>query len=222
MFSAFRLVIIFAFGWMLAQTARCSDSRPLFGEDFSKTITERWKPLPFDFDPPTDYRVIIENSNACLRGFARGDASALAVKLDLASSNATTFSWRWKISGCPTNGSDDKTKTFDHAGRVFVAFDTFIGPPYSINYVWANVAPTNATFNHPISSRSRFIVVESGNTRAGEWLAEKRDLQQDWQRLFGDKAMPKIVGIGVFTDSDGTKVPLTGWYDDIRLEGRSK
>ena len=205
---------------MLAQSAQCADVQPLFQEDFEKTVADRWKQLPFDFDPPTDYQVVVENSNACLRGYAKGDASAYVTKLNIASSNVTTFSWRWKISGCPTNGSDDKSKTFDHAGRVFVAFDTFIGPPYSINYVWANNAPTNSTFNHPMTSRSRFIVLQSGNARAGQWVNEKRDLKQDWQRLFNDKPIPNIVGIGLFTDSDGTKAPLTGWYDDLLLEGQ--
>jgi hypothetical protein len=30
--------------------------------------------------------------------------------------------------------------------------------------------------------------------------------------------MPKIVGVGVFTDSDGTHTSVTGWYDDIVIE----
>jgi hypothetical protein len=139
----------------------------------------------------------------------------------LSLTNVAMFSWRWKISGCPAKGSDDKSATFDHPARVFIAFDSFIGPPYSINYVWANVAPTNSTFDHPDLSRARFIAVESGDARAGRWLAENRDLQKDWQRLFKDKKMPKIVAIGVFTDSDGTGKPVTAWYDDIALQGKA-
>ena len=109
--------------------------------------------------------------------------------------------------------------TFDHTARIFVAFDTFIGPPRTINYVWANQMGTNSVFDHPSSSRSKFIVVESGNEKAGQWLMEQRDLKKDWQRLFKSESMPKIVGVGVFTDSDGTRTSVTGWYDDIVIEG---
>lgn len=111
-----------------------------------------------------------------------------------------------------------KIATFDHTARIFVAFDTFIGPPRTINYVWANQTATNSVFDHPNSSRSKFIVIENGNEKAGQWLVEQRDLKKDWQRLFKTDAMPKIVGVGVFTDSDGTKTSVTGWYDDIVIE----
>src|SRR5262249_7010492 len=141
-----------------------------------------------------------------------------ATKLDLRPATNMTIHWRWKISACPTNGSDDKLAMFDHTARIFVAFDTFIGPPRTINYVWANQAKTNSTFDHPSSSRSKFIVLESGNAKAGQWLLELRNLNQDWRLLFKDDSVPKIVGIGVFTDSDGTRSSVTGWYDDIVVE----
>lgn len=188
----------------------------LFGEDFEKPLGERWKQVKFG--EPTDYRIVAENSNACLMATANTTASALATKLEVQPTAGTMIKWRWKISSCPTNGSEDKLATFDHTARIFVAFDTFIGPPRTINYVWANRAQTNSVFDHPSSSRSKFIVLESGNGRAGQWVSEERDLAKDWQRLFKSEKMPEIVGLGVFTDSDGTKTSVTGWYDDIVIE----
>jgi hypothetical protein len=129
-----------------------------------------------------------------------------------------TIRWRWKISSCPTNGSEDKLATFDHTARIFVVFDTFIGAPRTINYVWANQVKTNSTFDHPSSSRSKFVVIESGNEKADRWLIEQRDLRKDWETLFKSEEVPKIVGLGVFTDSDGTSTAVTGWYDDIVIE----
>jgi len=40
--------------------------------------------------------------------------------------------------------------------------------------------------------------------------------------LFKDEPMPRIVGIGVFTDSHYTRVPLTGWYGNIVLQESGK
>jgi hypothetical protein len=192
--------------------------RILFQETFDPPTTGRWEQVKFD--DLTDYKIVTENSNACLLGIANGTASAFSTKLELRPASAMSFSWRWKIDRCPDNGTDDKAKTFDHSGRVFVAFDTFVGPPRVINYVWANHVATKAIFDHPLTSRAKFIAVRSGNTQAGKWLNEERDLTEDWRKLFPREKMPKIVGIGVFTDSDGTKVPITGWYDDILLKGR--
>lgn len=192
--------------------------RILFQETFDPPTTGRWHQVKFE--ALTDYKVVTENSNACLVGRANGTASAFATKLELQPTSAMIFSWRWKIDRCPTNGTDNVTRTFDHSGRVFVAFDTFIGPPRAINYVWANQAKTNATFDHPMTSRAKFIAIRSGNAEVGRWLSEARDLTKDWAQLFPGEKMPKIVGIGVFTDSDGTSVPITGWYDDIFLKAR--
>lgn len=190
----------------------------LFKEDFETPLGERWKRVKFG--ELTDYHIVTENSNACLMASAKATASALATKVNIQPKSEMTVRWRWKISSCPAGGSETALAKFDHTARIFVAFDTFIGPPRTINYVWANEAKTNSTFEHPNSSRSRFIAVESGNEKAGQWLTETRDLKKDWQMLFKSDSMPKIVGIGVFTDSDGTHTEVTGWYDDMVIEGQ--
>jgi len=185
----------------------------LFSEDFEKPLGNRWQQVKFG--DPTDYRIVSENSNVVLKAMADSTSSAFAAKLEVPPTVQATIRWRWKISSCPTNGSDDKLATFDHTARIFVAFDTLLGPPRTVNYVWANQLQTNSVFDHPSSSRSKFIVLESGNGRAGQWVTEERNLAADWRRLFKTEKMPRIVGLGVFTDSDGTHTSVTGSYDDI-------
>ena len=68
-----------------------------------------------------------------------------------------------------------------------------------------------------MSGRTQLIVVESGNARAGEWISEERDVTADWKSCFGQKTMPKIIGIGVLTDGDSLGCKLTGDYADIEL-----
>ena len=194
-----------------------ADYKILFKEDFTQTLEDRWKQVKFG--SLTDYHIVTENSNVCLKAFANSTASAFATKVNIRPAREMKIHWHWKISSCPTNGSEDKLATFDHTARIFIAFDTFIGPPRTINYVWANQMGTNATFDHPSSSRSKFIVLESGNEKSGRWLVEQRDLKKDWETLFKSKEVPKIVGVGVFTDSDGTHSSVTAWYDDIVVEG---
>jgi hypothetical protein len=186
----------------------------IFQENFDHALAERWKPLKFE--GRTEYVIAREGTNSFLRGTANATASGLAVELQPTPANGAVISWRWKIDRVPPGGSEDEKKTFDHTARLFVAFKTFLGPPRSVNYVWANQTAVGKTFHHPSSGRSRFIVLESGNEKAGQWMTERRDVAQDWKLLFGDDP-PEIVGLGFMTDADGTESKVTGCYDQIEL-----
>jgi hypothetical protein len=190
-----------------------------FQEDFQQKLRPIWKKV--EFEGETKHTIEKEGTNLVLKAVAESSASGLGVKFEGIPAKGVTMSWRWKIDKVPPGASDNVKSTFDHTARLFVAFKTRIGPPRTINYVWANKVAAGKTFQHPSSSRSRFIVLQSGNDKAGEWFKEKRDVAADWKQLFGDDDLPEIVGLGFMTDSDGTKSTVTGWYDDIRL-GRAK
>jgi hypothetical protein len=207
-------VIFFWAGWSSVTAAA---TNLCFREDFESPLSNRWQQVKFE--ALTAYAPEVVESNRVLVARAHGTASAFATRLDLKPASPLQLSWRWKIDGCPTNATDDCAKTFDHTARVFVVFDTWLGTPRSINYVWANHAPTNSTFDHPRSGRTKFITLRTGAAEAGRWCRETRDVAADWARLFPGVPLPKLESLGVFTDSDGTRVPVTAWYDDFELRG---
>jgi len=190
----------------------------LFREDFEAGLKPQWKKV--EFTGETEHKLARDGTNSFVEAVANNSASGLAVKLEGLPPRGTVVRWRWKIDHIPQGGSDSDLKTFDHTARVFVAFKTLIGPPKSINYVWANEVDVGKTFEHPSSGRSRFLVLQSGNAKAGQWITEERDLAADWKQLFRDDDPPVIVGLGFMTDSDGTKTNVTGSYDDIELNAR--
>jgi hypothetical protein len=190
----------------------------LFREDFQRGLAARWKKV--EFSSETRHSIRIEGTNSFLEARASGSASGLAVKLDAIPAERVTLHWRWRIDHIPPGGSDSEIKKFDHTARLFVAFRTLIGPPRTINYVWANDTPEGRTFHHPNSGRARFIALQSGNSKARQWVIEQRDLAADWKLLFGDAKPPAIVGLGFMTDSDGTQSTVTGDYDDIELRSQ--
>lgn len=192
--------------------------RVLFAADFSRGLSNGWENVAF-FKTPTDYAVRRDGTNAFVRGVAAKTCSGLTTKLDLAPPEKLKLRWRWRIDGVNTNGSERDLKRFDHAARVFVAFDTFIGPPRTLNYLWANVEPAGTVLEHPKSGRAQIFVLESGNAKAGRWIAEERDVAADWKKAFPGRPMPKIVGLGVMTDSDSLGQTLTGDYADMELIG---
>ena len=187
----------------------------LFADDFNHGLGNRWQQVKFG--APTDYRIASEGTNFFLSAAASNSCSALMIKLSLKPSAHLFLRWRWRIDHTPTNASDRVLRDYDHSARVLIAFDTLIGPPRSINYIWANQEKIGTAMSHPLMSRAQMLVLETGNARAGEWVAEERDVTADWRRLFGTKAMSKIVGLGVLTDTDSTHTQATAGYADIEL-----
>jgi len=204
--------------FLFVALANVSAGTVLFAEDFSRGISDGWQNVTF-FKALTDYQVCREGTNTYLRGVADQSCSALSTKLDVTPPPGLKLRWRWEIDGVATNGSERDVRKFDHAARVFVAFDTFIGPPRTLNYVWANVEPAGTVLPHPKSSRGQLFILESGNAKAGQWVTEERDLTADWKRVFPGSPVPKVVGLGVMTDDDSLGQKLTGKYADIELIG---
>jgi hypothetical protein len=191
----------------------------LFADHFERGLAGRWVQEKFIFGlTPTDYSVIADGTNKCLRASATNSNSALMVKLNFKPPAHLLVHWRWKIDHTPPKASDRVVHDYDHAARVIIAFDTFIGPPRSINYLWANTEKIGTSMSHPLMGRAQMLVLESGNARAGEWITEERDVTADWRRLFPGKTMPKIIGIGVLTDTDSTHTQVTADYENMELD----
>ena len=190
----------------------------LFAEHFAHGVPGGWENVAF-FKKRTDYAAAREGTHYFLHATADNSCSGLTTKLDLTPTGKLKLRWRWRIDGTATNGSERDLKRFDHAARVFVAFDTFIGPPRTLNYMWGNVEKSGTVLEHPKSSRAQIFILESGDAKAGQWIAEERDVAADWKKVFPDKPMPKIVGVGLMTDSDSLGQTLTGDYADIELIG---
>jgi hypothetical protein len=61
------------------------------------------------------------------------------------------------------------------------------------------------------------IAVKSGNSLAGVWQKERRNLVRDFKALFGEDP-PEIGAVAIMTDSDNTKDRATAFYGDIFFE----
>lgn len=202
-------------GLLLKATALMA-GQVLFVSDFGGGGTNGWKNVPL-FKGATDYQVVCEGTNCFLHANSENACSAFTARLKFSPPRKLLLRWQWRVPGVNTNASERDLKRFDHAARVFVAFDTFIGPPRTLNYFWANTEPAGAFLEHPMTGRAKIICVESGNARAGHWVAEERDVTADWLRAFPGRKMPDIVAVGVITDSDSLGTALAADYADMEL-----
>jgi hypothetical protein len=201
-------------------------------------LPQGWKPLTFKKIPRhTRYQVVSENGTYVVRAEADASASGLIHPLDLDPHERRVLRWRWKVSNLLERADIRRKDGDDYPARIYVAFAydparAGVGqriryeaarliygeyPPHAgLSYVWDGKAPVGTTVPNSFTERVRMIVVESGPARLGQWVAHERDIYDDYRNAFGEEP-PRISGVAIMTDSDGTRESVVAWYGDISL-----
>jgi uncharacterized membrane protein YdjX (TVP38/TMEM64 family) len=197
-----------------------------------------WEALTFRRIPRTTrYRVVREGDGFVLRADSEAAASGLYRPLDVDLHAYPVLTWRWKVANVLVKADARRREGDDYPARVYVAFRwdpetasawerarygayrLFHGryPPASaINYVWDNRLPPGTTLDNAYTGRAKMVVVRSGPAEVGRWLGERRDVLDDYRRLFGGEP-PRVAGIALMTDTDDTGERAVAWYDAIVL-----
>jgi len=173
---------------------------------------------------------------------AQSDRAAAGVyrPLDLDPRVYTVITWRWKIERLLERLDPTRKAGDDYPARVYVAFRyeperegvwertkfefyrALYGeyPPGAvISYVWESRLPPETAYPSPYTARARTIVVRSGPAELGRWVEERRDVYQDYRRLFGAEPS-RLAGVAVMTDTDDSGERAEAWYDAIILRPR--
>jgi hypothetical protein len=168
------------------------------------------------FQGTTEYRIVEESGQKVL--FARSEraASGLVFETDYDLQEFPILSWRWKVRDTISKGDSRIKAGDDYAARIYVVFPHWFFPKTKIlNYVWANQLPKNSIQLSTYTSNGMMIAVESGSAKAGEWVAEQRNLLDDYRKAFGEEP-PKVGAIAIMTDTDNTGETAVAWYGDIK------
>jgi len=125
--------------------------------------------------------------------------------------------WRWRALLFPEGSDETKKRGNDNVLSVYVVSGGW-PIPSSIKYTWSDSLPAGTAFDSPLSGRTKIIVVRSGRSMAGNWVAEERNVLADYRRLLrGREKSPSARGILLLTDSDDTMTRAVGDYDDINV-----
>ena len=169
------------------------------------------------FKGATDYSLVQDGGRTVVKAASRGTASGLFKKVKLDPEHFRHLRWSWKVGGIVKNGDETTKSGDDYAARVYVVFPgRFFWQTKAISYIWANRLAKGNSIPNAFTSHAMMLAVESGPERAGQWIAEERDILADYRRLFGDE--PHEIGaIAIMTDTDNTGGEATAWYGDITL-----
>lgn len=137
--------------------------------------------------------------------------------------SCNTLEWSWFIEELQQT-SDLRKKGLDDVGAsILVAFGDpgpfRDNPVPTLKYVWANAKHIkNEIITGPYQAKYlRTIIVQTGPAVEYNLVWEKRDLVSDFIEAFGKSPSDKIYAIGLFTDNDDTREPITAHYGAITL-----
>ena len=64
-----------------------------------------------------------------------------------------------------------------------------------IGYIWDSTAPVGSIFKSKKSGTVTYVVVRSGPQDLGKWVTERRNVREDFKRIYGEE--PEDPGGGV-------------------------
>lgn len=200
---------------LLCVSISCAHADEITVSRFATDGIKGWESK--SFKGTTDYRIVQEDGRTVLKAHAKGAASGLTKKLKFSPQTYRYLKWNWKVAGTIAQGNEKTKQGDDYAARVYVVFPgRFFWQMRALNYIWANKLPKGEFVSNAFTSNAMLFAVESGPSKAGQWVTEQRDILADFRRVFGEDP-PEAGAIAIMTDTDNTGAEATAWYGDITL-----
>lgn len=131
------------------------------------------------------------------------------------------LSWKVRAYKLPENAREDDDSYNDSVASIYVAFDMgrvalVKKVPKTIRYTWSSTLEKGTELSKFFGNQ-KVVVVESGDERTGKWITFKRNIVEDYRRLFGDDPPKNPIAILILSDGDSTHSWAEADYDDIKL-----
>lgn len=135
------------------------------------------------------------------------------------------LNWTWTATKLPRGGDVRKSATDDQALQIYVVLPT-TGFPEQLNYpiltyVWDNEAPKGLITKSPkpLMKKIRYVVVRNKTDRLGTWYTEKRNVYEDFRKVFrdvdGGEPRGATHGLRFYINSQNTKSQAEGYIGEV-------
>ena len=198
----------------------------------------RWKLfIASPFATHTEYRLVESTPRAVLEARADGSASGVYRRIRIDPARHPVVEWRWRILQ-PLAHADPRVPARDDSPvRLVIAFHGDVNRldigerntlrlykaltgemlPYAmLTYTWAREAPVGTIAPTIHTDKIQRIVVDSGGDHIGEWREFRRNVLEDYRRVFNEEPWD-IVAVGVMTDAGNTHGKARAQYGDINF-----
>ena len=172
----------------------------------SKGIPPGWKGQNWG-SPKYDFTLVnTDNQKALhLRSANEGSTISKEIKGKVNLKDTPVLEWSWKVTALPREGNSCRKATDDQAAQVFVVWPRFPEAVRSqiIGYVWDTTQPAGTICKSEKTGTVTYLVVRSGPADLGKWLTERRNVVEDYKRIYGaEPEAPAAMSIAI--DSNDT------------------
>lgn len=198
-----------------------------------------WEHKVFANRQPTVYRPVEFEGLPAVHAFSAAGNSTLRTSVAMAPDQvAQRLHFSWYLKALNTQADLRDRDRDDAAARVILTFDRdrhqgfsardhmlselallLTGEPLpyaTLMYVWDDRYPVGTVIDNPHTRRIRQLVVESGPTRLGQWVAVERDVEADFREVFGE-APGALTAVGLMSDTNNTGASVDAWFGPLAL-----
>lgn len=191
-------------------------------EDWSKQpegktgIPEGWKGQNWG-SPKYDFRIETVDGRKVLHLKSDGDSSAIVKEVKVNVATWPIIEWTWRAVKLPAGGDARKSATDDEAAQLYVVFPRFPSAVRSrvIAYIWDSTAPVGSVFKSEKTGTVTYVVVRSGPAELGKWLTERRNVLEDYKKIYGENPSEDVGVISVLIDSNDTRSSAESFVGEI-------
>lgn len=192
-----------------------SNSQPI--APFKDRTLQDWKERSFSGN--SSYKLVDMQGTRVLRGSTDGAASILYKEKTINLTKTPVITWSWKINNIYQDIDEQTRQGDDFPARLYVVVKTGFLPwqTLALNYVWSSNQAMGEAWSNPFTDKAKMIVVQTGDSNAGEWVSQTRNIAADFKEQFGQD-IEKISGYAVMVDGDNANKKGTAWFADISFD----
>jgi hypothetical protein len=159
-------------------------------------------------NPAYDFTIVEADGRRALHMKSAADSSNVNKDLrgTVRLADTPILEWTWKAVALPKGADARRAETDDEALQLYVVWPRFPQAIRSqiIGYIWDSTAPVGSIFRSRRSGTVTYVVVRSGPKDLGKWVTERRNVREDFKRIYGEE-LDDPGGLAIGIDSDDVK-----------------
>jgi hypothetical protein len=215
---------IVAIAAILVVTAVAAATDEFVVEDWKQNIGATGIPTGWQAQnwgsPKYDFKVEEHDGRPALHMKSANEGSTISrdVKGKVNLRDTPILEWTWKVVQLPKNGNSCKKDTDDQAAQLFIVWPRFPEAVRSriIGYVWDTTLPVGTVCKSEKTGTVTYIVVRSGATDLGKWMSERRNVVEDFRKVYGEPP-ESPGGVSISIDSNDTNSVSESYMAAIAL-----
>jgi len=177
-----------------------------------------WKSQNWGTPHYENLKIVEDEGRRALSMKSANDSSTInkEIKGKVRLKDTPMLEWQWKSSVLPKGGNSCKKATDDQAGQIFLVWPRFPEAVRSriIGYVWDTTQPAGTICKSEKTGTVTYVVVHSGPTDLNRWVTEKRNVVEDFKKIYGEAPDdPSVLSLSI--DSNDTNTSSEAMYGPI-------